>query len=159
MSANLTIRAATLSDLAAINDIIERAAMCWLLPGRVKRLALPSYRYHSHDLDHMELVVAECGTLCGVAGWEAADPHDLPPDKTGLLLHGLYVDPPHHHQGIGRQLLKAAADAATRGGYDGLLVKAQAGAEGFFGACGMSQLAVEDAARDYPLRFWLATYK
>jgi hypothetical protein len=53
-------------------------------------------------------------------------------------------------------LLDAAATAARDQGMDGLLVKAQADASGFFAARGLQRLAVDDPARDYPYRYWLA---
>jgi len=151
------LRQAHADDLAAINGIVERAIATWQLPERVKRLSLPSYRYHAHDLVHLHLVVAEDANhaLVGVAAWEPAHPRDLPAGKNGLLLHGLYVDPACQHRGVGSQLLDAAAAAARAQGFDGVLVKAQADANGFFEARGLQWLPVEDAARHYPHRFWL----
>ena len=132
--------------------------MAWQLPERVKRLSLPSYRYHPHDLDHLHIVVAEDANhaIVGLASWEPASPRDLPAGTRGLLLHGLYVDPSSQRQGMGSQLLAAAATAARDQGVDGLLVKAQADANGFFAARGLQRLAVDDPARDYPHRYWLA---
>jgi GNAT superfamily N-acetyltransferase len=89
-----------------------------------------------------------------VAAWESADSSDAPPGARALLLHGLYVRPARHRQGIGSRLLAAAEQAAEHGGYDGILVKAQPGAEGFFAARGLQRLPVLDPARDYPHRFW-----
>jgi L-amino acid N-acyltransferase YncA len=152
------LRQAHANDLPAVNGVIERAIAGWKLPERVKRLSLPSYRYQAHDLDHLHIVVAE-GTsreLVGLAAWEPANPRDLPAGLRGLLLHGLYVDPAHQHRGAGRQLLDAARSAAQAHGLDGVLVKAQADANGFFEACGLRRLPVEDAMRDDLHRFWLA---
>lgn len=154
----VTLRPATAADLDAVNAVIERAVMTWHLPQRVKRLTLPSYRYQPHDLDHLHIVVAEDAdrTLLGVAAWEPASPRDLPAGKTGLLLHGLYVDPAQQRRGIGTRLLDAAVNAARTQGFDGLLVKARPEAEGFFLARGLTLLPVIDAERDYPHRFWKA---
>jgi len=154
------LRQAHADDLPAINGVVERAIATWQLPERVKRLSLPSYRYHMHDLVHLHLVVAEDDdhVLVGVAAWEPANSRDLPAEKRGLLLHGLYVDPSHQHRGIGSWLLDAAEVAARTQGLDGVLVKAQADAKGFFEARGLQRLPVEDAARHYPHRFWLAVH-
>ena len=57
--------------------------------------------------------------------------------------------------GVGGRLLAAAAAAARDQGCDGLLVKAQADAVGFFEARGLDRLAVEGVEQDYPRRFWL----
>jgi len=154
------LRQAHAADLPALNGVIERAIATWQLPERVKRLSLPSYRYQAHDLDHLQLVVAEDmgHRPVGVAAWEPANPRDLPAEQRGLLLHGLYVDPAHQHRGIGSLLLDAAQAAARAQGFDGVLVKAQADANGFFEARGLQRLPVEDAARHYPHRFWLAVH-
>jgi hypothetical protein len=53
------LRQAAAADLDAVNAVIERAVMTWQLPERVKRLAMPSYRYGPHDLAHLHLVVAD----------------------------------------------------------------------------------------------------
>jgi len=150
------LRTATAEDLAAVNGVIERAVLCWQLPERVKRLALPTYLYSQHDLEHLKLVVAEDSAqhVVGVAAWEPASARDLPTEASGLLLHGLYVDPEHQHHGIGRQLLTAALAAAREQGVDGVLVKAQADAEPFFLAQGLHRLESIDPARDYPHRYW-----
>jgi predicted N-acetyltransferase YhbS len=150
------LRPATPADLAAINAVIERAVMTWNLPERVKRLTLPSYRYSAHDLEHLHVVLAEDAghTVLGVAAWEPASARDLPAGKTGLLLHGLYVDPEQQRGGVGSRLLEAAVSAAREQGFDGLLVKARPEAEGFFLARGLAPLPVTDAERDYPHRFW-----
>jgi Sortase and related acyltransferases len=156
--AAVPIRSAQAADIAALNGVIERAISTWNLPERVKRLTLPSYRYQEHDLDHLHIVVAEDEThaIVGVAAWEEANPRDLPAGKRGLLLHGIYVDPAKQHQGAGSRLLDAAQRAACKGGYDGLLVKAQREANAFFAARGMARLPVENPERDYPHRYWQA---
>lgn len=150
------LRPAMPADLAAINAVIERAVMTWNLPERVKRLTLPTYRYQPHDLEHLHIVVAEDAdrALLGVAAWEPASARDLPAGKTGLLLHGLYVDPDRQRGGIGTRLLDAALTAAGEWGFDCLLVKAQPDAADFFLARGMQRLPVVNHDRDYPHRFW-----
>ncbi|MEJ2061576.1 MAG: GNAT family N-acetyltransferase [Gammaproteobacteria bacterium] len=154
-----TVRPARSNDLDALNTVIERAVMSWDLPERVKRLSLPVYRYSAFDLDALEVRVAETddGDVVGVAAWEEAETKDAPGGLHGLLLHGIYVDPQWHHQGIGTRLFKAAEQAAQDHGFDGVLVKAQAGAEGFFAACGLERLAVENPERDYAYRYWKRT--
>jgi len=154
--AAVQLRKAEEADLAALNAVIERTVMTWNLPERVKRLSLATYRYQAHDLAYLHIVVAEDAgqAVVGVAAWEPAKARDLPADKRGLLLHGLYVDPAHARRGVGTRLLEAALDAARERGFDGLLVKARSDAVGFFAACGLQSLPVEDAARNYPHRFW-----
>ena len=153
---DINIRSAGPGDLDEINRVIEAAVMTWPLPDRVKRLSLTSYRYTSVDLDHLEGIVAEDNRqrIIGIAAWEAADTRDAPRGYRALLLHGIYVDPSYRHQGTGTRLLASAVEAAQSHGYDGLLVKAQEHAKGFFMSQGMQRLEVEDPARDYANRFW-----
>ena len=130
--------------------------MTWELPERVKRLSLPSYRYTGVDFEHLEMVVAENNrhTTIGIASWEPADVKDTPTGHTALLLHGIYVDPSYHHLGIGGLLFQAAERAVRNHRCDGLLVKAQEDANGFFISQGMNRLQVEDPLRHYANRFW-----
>ena len=142
-SGNVSLRPANRDDLAALNKVIERAMQTWNLPERVKRLALPTYLYNEHDLQHLHIELAvdsECGVV-GVAAWEAAAVRDCPDGFRGLLLHGLYVAPEKQCRGTGGRLLQAATAAARKQGYAGLLVKAQAVAEGFFSSQGLLLLA------------------
>jgi GNAT superfamily N-acetyltransferase len=146
------------SDLDAVNTLIQAAIMTWDLPERVKRLSMPSYCYSAHDLEHLSLVIAAspADAMLGIAAWERADANDAPGDQSGLLLHGIYVDPERHHEGVGSRLLQAAIEAARKGGYDGLLAKANKDAQGFFTARGLQPLPAERPGRDYPYRYWIA---
>lgn len=150
------LRRASADDLDAVNRVIEAAIMGWKLPERVKRLSLPGYRYTLQDLEHLELAVAEEAMegIVAVAAWEPTEAGDTPAGMNALLLHGLYVLPPCQGSGLGSRLLVAAERRAREGDFDGLLVKAQAGAEGFFAARGMERLAVENPQRDYARRYW-----
>jgi predicted N-acetyltransferase YhbS len=150
------IRPAGRADLDAINQVIEAAVMSWQLSERVRRLALPVYRYSAVDLACLDAVVAEDhhGLLAGVATWERASGGDVPAGVDALLLHGIYVNPTCHRQGIGRRLFQAAELAVGQNGCDGLLVRAQAGACGFFLAMGMQPLELQSPGEHYAHRFW-----
>ncbi len=156
MPEGISIQRAGPADLELVNQVVERALMTWTLPERVKRLALMSYRYQALDFDYMTLAVARTpdNQIRGVAAWEEAQPRGLPEGKTGLLLHGLYVDPSVSRRGLGRRLLAAALEAAAAAGRDGLLVKAQADAAPFFEACSFKRLPASVPSRDYELRYW-----
>lgn len=152
---DLLIRPASAGDLDQINRIIEAAIMTWDLSDRVKRLTIPTYKYNELDLQHLEIVVAERqGRILGVAAWEPAKAIDAPRDKSALLVHGIYVDPTHHREGIGSLLFSAAEDAVANTQLDGLVVKAQKGSEPFYLAQGMEKLMVEDAEREFENRYW-----
>lgn len=152
----LQLRPIRAGDLDAVNAVIERAVMTWDLPERVKRLSLPLYRYDQHDLQMLDAMVFESGggRVAAVAAWEPAEASDLPEGLSGLLLHGLYVDPELEGNGLGTRLLEAAEHAARERGADGILVKAQRDAEGFFLSRGFDRLPVRDLDRDYPHRIW-----
>jgi len=151
----ILIRPAQAADLDEINRIIEAAIMTWELSDRVKRLTLPTYKYNEMDLQHMEIVVAKRhGQILGIAAWEQANPIDAPKGKSALLLHGIYVDPEHHRQGIGSLLFSAAEAATTSTQLDGLVVKSQKGSEPFYLAQGMQRLRVEDSKREYENRYY-----
>jgi GNAT superfamily N-acetyltransferase len=72
-----------------------------------------------------------------------------------MQLHGIYVDPAWQQRGVGSRLLAAAGTAAQEKGFDGLLVKAQAEAEGFFEKQGLQKLPLLRPDRDYAHRYWL----
>lgn len=150
------LRPVEAGDLNAVNEVIEACVMSWDLPERVKRLSLSSYHYTPHDLHHLELVLAQTakGEIAGVAALEPASSTDFPDAQCGKLLHGLYVAPQFQHQGIGSQLLSVALETARSEKLDGLLVKSQADAVGFFKSRGFTRLQVTDDSRDYVHRYW-----
>jgi N-acetylglutamate synthase-like GNAT family acetyltransferase len=152
----LIIRSLEKTDLDGVNAVISRCVMQWELPERVKRLALNSYLYHDIDLQHLDFVVAESpqGDILGVASWEDASDKDLPKDTSGMLLHGIYVDPAHQKTGVGTALLEQVMARMRQLQVDGLLAKAQASANPFFAARGFHLLPVLDSLRDYPHRWW-----
>ncbi|MDH5518301.1 MAG: GNAT family N-acetyltransferase [Gammaproteobacteria bacterium] len=151
-----SIRPANKADLAAINRLIESAVMSWKLPERVIRLSLSSYRYDELDFEHLDMIVAQDQhqKIIAVAASEEADSKETPGAKKALLLHGLYVDPTYQHRGIGRQLFESLQVTAQALHYDGILVKAQQDAAGFFKAQDMEKCQVDNPARDYANRFW-----
>ena len=157
ISSPLEVRPASDADLGVVNAVIERAVMTWKLPERVKRLAMPSYRYTGYDLKCLHIVVAVDSAIgiVGVAAWEPAAVHDCPQGRRGMQLHGIYVDPAQQQRGVGARLLSAAGTAAQEEGYDGLLVKAQADADRFFEKQGLQKLPLLHPDRDYPHRYWL----
>jgi len=153
---DIDIRPAGQADLEAINRVIEAAVMTWHLPDRVKRLSLPAYRYDSVDLGHLDVVLAEDRrrTIIGIAAWEQADAKELPAGNRALSLHGIYIDPSHHRQGIGSKLFRVVEEAVRKHGFNGLLVKAQQGSNGFFISQGMQRLQADDPLHQYANRFW-----
>ncbi|MBT2968403.1 MAG: hypothetical protein B6D72_08160 [gamma proteobacterium symbiont of Ctena orbiculata] len=145
-------------DIDSVNAIIEACVMGWDLPERVKRLSLGSYRYTEHDLDHLTAVVAVMtgNGIVGIATWNFTAAEDLPKNQHGMQLHGLYVAPRHQRRGVGSRLINCALEAAREQGMEGLTVKAQSDATGYFQSRGFTNLPVENEERDYPHRLWLA---
>jgi N-acetylglutamate synthase-like GNAT family acetyltransferase len=152
--ANINIRPANVDDLIALNRVVEAAVMSWYLPERVKRLALPSYRYNEMDLNYYSLaVIEEDEKIVAIAAWDR-EAHPGKQGSKGLLLHGIYVHPGHQRRGIGSRLFTEAENAARDLELDGVLVKAQNDAVEFFLAQGMQKLQAEDQQRDYENRYW-----
>jgi GNAT superfamily N-acetyltransferase len=150
------IRDATMADLDAINAVVARAIHTWKLPdpGQAPRPA--SVPVHAGGSRSPAAARAGAGLRHRCRRrWEPANPRDLPGAGSGMLLHGLYVDPARHGQGLGARLLGDAAGAARDRGHEGILVRAQADAEGFFARRGFRRLPVLDEARDYAARLWL----
>ena len=143
-------------EFERINNIVEAALYTWDLPERVKRLSLPVYRYAETDLEHMQWLLAESGDtgIIGLAALEEADAAECPDSRNTLLLHGLYVDPGHHRQGVGARLIESAETLARGQGAAGLLVRAQAESQPFFAKSGYAKLPPGDDSRDYAHRYW-----
>jgi GNAT superfamily N-acetyltransferase len=151
------IRELSADALTAVNAVIEAAIETWDVAPRVKRLALPTYLYREDDWNHLHLLGAwRDDRLVGFVSLEPADPDDVPVDKPALLVHGLYVLPDLHGEGIGGRLVDSAKAMARRLGYTGLLVKAERSAVGFFERQGLHLLPVENPVKDYPYRLWWA---
>lgn len=144
------VRPAARRDLDRINGVVMAAISTWRVPDRVKRLVRPIYRYTPIDLKFMTMRLAENENgIVGVVCWEPY--HEL--CKRSLLLHGLYVSPASQGNGIGTRLLGEVNRAAMVDGFDGVLVRANREAKGFFGKRGLGELPVE--SRQYPYRFWM----
>ncbi|WP_455206935.1 GNAT family N-acetyltransferase [Kaarinaea lacus] len=154
MTEKFHLRVARQDELGTINAVIEAAVMNWHLPERIKRLALPSYRYTNVDFEHFEIIVAEMDEkgLVGVAAFEVSDSEI--PGQQALLLHGLYVKPEEQHQGIGSRLLSAVEALVSQFECNGLVVKAHADAVRFFESHGMQRLESIDSKSVYAHRFW-----
>jgi predicted N-acetyltransferase YhbS len=153
----ITLRPGLPADLDAINRVVEGAVMTWRVAERVKRLALPGYRYAEGDFADHTFTVAERGGdgVVGVAAMTDAEARDLPAGSTGVYLHGLYVLPALHRRGVGARLFRAAAMRARECGAAGVLVKAQRDAEAFFHAQGMRPLEHIGGEPLYPRPYWL----
>ncbi len=141
------LRKAGPADLPAVNTIVERAIATWNSSARVLRLSLPLYRYTELDLAHLELLVAETSEVIGVAALE------MTADDSGVLLHGLYVDPQQRRLGVGTRLLQAAEQIARRHGR-GMRVRARPEAMAFFEANGYRRMPQIDLGDAYPRLLW-----
>lgn len=149
-SMKITIQAASLDDLTAINQVIESAVMNWHLPERVKRLSLSSMTYTEADYAYYQFVKALCNnTICGVL---VLDHDTYRPEKTSLL-HGLYVSPDNQRLGVGSKLIKEAERLSILAGSEHITVKAQKDAQGFFLSKGMVKLGVKNSQSDYATRY------
>jgi len=157
----IKIRTGNLSDLDNINTVIKAAILTWDLPERVKRLSTESYLYNTLDFEQIKFIVAvdKKKQIIGVAAWDKADIKDTPSACNAILLHGIYVSPLFHHQGIGTQFIEVINNIAKEGGYNGVFVKAHKDAVGFFISQGMKKLDIENPSLHYKNRFWKDVFK
>lgn len=140
-------------DLPAINHLITSAIATWDLAPRVRRLAEPSYRYDEHDCQQLKLLGAYLhGRLVGIAATQTDCMEIAAGNGSALLLHGLFVHPDVHREGIGTALVDAAKAMAIDGSCPALFVRAERDAVPFFERCGFTKLPIIDEQRDYPHR-------
>ena len=78
------------------------------------------------------------GWPVAVVAHELASQSDVPANRQGRLLHGLFVLPPHQQQGLGRLLTQRVIDVAARDGLDGVAVRAWRDAVPFFSKLGFT---------------------
>lgn len=124
--------------LEAINEVIAAAIDNWRLSERVKRAALPSYRYDTFDQADTRFFLArdETGAIQGVATLGPINRGEGLPGTPSRLLHGLFVAPAATGRGIGTRLLATVEAAARAEGAGALVVRAHVEATGFFEAAG-----------------------
>ena len=147
---NISIRPATLADLPSINTIIESAVMGWDIPERVKRLSLSSLSYSADDFNYYQIMILEHDHV--PTGVLTLDHDTYRQDKTSLI-HGIYVAAGKQKKGIGNRLLAEAEMLARQQQSCNIMVKAQKDAAGFFEACGMQKLAIENEQQDFSSRY------
>lgn len=152
----MTVRNADKSDLATINQVITNAVMAWPMPERARRLIVPVLCYNdAEDLDYYQALVWEQdGQIVGVATWDITRQIDTVKGRAKLL-HGLFIAPDFQRRGIGQTLIDEVAvrAAASDASLDGLLIKAERVAIGFFEHCGLEQIKAV-VPGDYPYQFW-----
>jgi N-acetylglutamate synthase-like GNAT family acetyltransferase len=151
----IRLRDADPSDLCSINSLIASAIGTWRLAARVKRISLPLYRYLEVDLQEMQIVVAQSGddAILGIAALEQADAGAMFGGLPTAVLHGIYVAPNLHRNGVGSRLLEKIETLARSRGIAVLLVKARPEAISFFNARGFGKLTTRDDRGDYPHQF------
>lgn len=149
----MTICTGQHTDLAEINQVIAQAVRAWPMPERIKRLSVPVLCYDSEDFKHYDFVLCkETDLILGVAAWNPKI-SVMTARGAGLLLHGLYIAPAFQGRGYGQQLMAQIFAEAGDLGVDGVLVKAERPAIGFFKYCGLQSLPASNAT-DYPYQFW-----
>ncbi|MEM6986643.1 MAG: GNAT family N-acetyltransferase [Pseudomonadota bacterium] len=154
----VSLRKATPDDLMFINGIIETSVMSWQLPERVKRLTLPNYRYKAEHFESLTLYLAtgkDSMDVLGVLAIGEAAEEDVPNGQRATLVHGVYVDPINHREGIGKKLVAHAMKAAKKAGMDGLVVTAQPDSIAFFEAIGFARCEMpKDDEAEFRNVFW-----
>ena len=149
----MTIVVGTVADLTSINEVVASAAMSWPKSEKVKRMVLPVLSYTDEDFNYYTFLLCKVQGHCvGVAVVDTEMPVETV-RGSGRLLHGLYVAPGEHGRGYGQTLLYRARDLAATVGADGIVVKAERVAIGFFEHCGLQLLPTSGPA-EHPYQFW-----
>jgi len=151
----LKLRTARAADIDQVNQVIFEAIGTWRIADRVRELSRHAYRYDESDLEHGELrlLVDASDQTIGIAHWDQATPADTPVGSaSAAILHGLYLMPAFHGQGLGRQLLSDAINRASHAGHDALALRAQRDAEPFFLSQGFVPGLQESSPPLYPRR-------
>ena len=137
------IRPARPDDAAALRAL-DRAAWTWDASP-----APPAPADKPFDVDGV-LVAERGGELAGYVALR--HPTRLESNRHVLAVHGLAVAPGHERRGVGRELVRAAAEAARARGARRLTLRVLStnlGARALYAACGF---VVEGIQRD---EFWL----
>jgi GNAT superfamily N-acetyltransferase len=149
----MTIVVGSEADLTSINQVVTSAAMSWPKSERAKRLVLPVLSYTGEDFNHYKFLLYQAQGQCvGVAVIDTQMPVATA-RGSGRLLHGLYVAAAEQGRGYGQTLLRSACDLAAAVGADGIVVKAERVAIGFFEHCGL-QLLPASGPSEHPYQFW-----
>lgn len=134
--------------LADHPDLIEPAGVLrWLEwgyddPSPDEWVAVTWRETGRHDLPVTLVAVDDDGSAVGVVGLDVADDaltDDERADRTPWLV-GLVVSRDVRRTGVGRALVGALEDLARRHGHDRLWVVTGGDAEGFYRACGWSDV-------------------
>lgn len=154
----LTLARAEQEDLGVIEQIIAASISAWPAPDRLKRCVLPVLVYRVADLlDHEVIWVRRGVEPIAVAAWELDGDRPDPEAGTSTLLHGLFVVADAQRHGVGEGLQAMIAQRAARVGFNGLHVKAERFATGYFEGHGYHRLSPADqpdAHESYPYWFW-----
>ncbi|WP_425561200.1 N-acetyltransferase family protein [Microbacterium sediminicola] len=109
----ISIRALCAGDWPAV----ERIFAAGIAAGEATfEISTPSWeQFDAAKVPEARLVaVDDAGT---VVGWAAASPVSSRRGYRGVVEHSVYVDPGHHGQGVGTQLLAAFVEVADAAGY------------------------------------------
>lgn len=137
----VTIRAATAGERDLLEALQRRASLA--NPGDHATVLANPELIHLPLQQIMEGRVFVAERASQVAGFAVL----LPRDDDEFELDGLFVDPPHWRQGIGRQLLDHCMHEARAMGARNLQLVGNTHAEGFYKACGF------ECAGEIPLQF------
>ena len=143
------VRHACAVDLPALNVVIERAAMNWPLPARLRKRVIPVLRYDHVDLDCLEIFVycfAERTVGVLALDFDGARAQD---QSQPVTLHGLFIDPGFQRQGLGRKLVAFAEQHARDRARDAISLRAERFSCAFFERCAYTHIPPK-SEDDYP---------
>lgn len=161
----LSLRLATHPDIPVLNRLIERSARAlsegYYTPRQIDAAIHHVFGVDSRLVDDGTYFVAEKdGQLVGCGGWSkrktmyggdqrpVGPPEYLDPQRDAARIRAFFVAPEAARQGVGRQLLRACAEAAARHGFTRLALMATLPGVPLYSACGF--LPVEPVTDTLP---------
>jgi phosphinothricin acetyltransferase len=124
----LTIRKATLEDLAAITEIYNEAVLNTVATFDIEPKTLEERKtwFTSHDTKHPTLVAEQDGL---VVGWASLSKWSERRGYADTAEVSLYVEKTHRGRGVGKELLRAIVQAGREAGLHTLIAQIVEGNE------------------------------
>ncbi len=160
--ATLSHRLATLDDLAALRDLMERSIAELQKPFLATEQIAASRAIMGLDTqliaDGTYFVVESAGTLAGCGGWsrratlygsddtQGRSPRLLDPVAEPARVRAMYTHPDHVRKGVGRLILSLCEQAAHAEGFRSAELMATLSGVPLYTACGYAEIErVQDA--------------
>lgn len=164
----ITIRLATCDDVAAIEQVTERAIV-ELQRGFLSPAEIAASRHFMgidtqllQDRTYFCAMIGSC--VAGVGGWswrrtlyggehagELIDPTPLDPAREPARIRAMYTDPAFARRGVGRAIITASENAARAAGFRTAELMSTLAGEPLYRVCGYHVVGAPEAFHDGPV--------